>query len=890
VFDGSSETGSSEVPYMEYLWDFGDGNATGWEREPEPTHAYLYFGTFDVTMWVRDPAGLDDSDSTQVEVVDSSPHPDFSWTPLNPDEGQSVTFTSTTVSYDDVVRYTWWVDGTETSDGLVTEISHEFDDGMHSVTLEAEDADGSVANTTHEFAVQALMPEIVLTCPEDADEGDEVALSVEVDAWHGGPVDSIATYEWNFSYSGAEFTADEVTVTNATVHVFGASGDSVVYTVAVKVTDVDGDTNTTMLNILVRDIGPTASVSFSPSTPTEGTPFSFIDSTYTYDGVVSWHWTMVADGDTTEYDLNASEMASLEFVRGDGACSMILNVTEDDGDSSEARLDFVVEEVAPDVTLTTVPAASWYYEFVDIGFLAVTDSYDDVVSIEWDFDALGGEFDADLAGSYSESSHTYLWTGDYTAKVRVTDSDGSVTIQSVYIEVRDTVPTGSFLDDVLISRDDPEQTSLIGFDASSLCDRYPDISNMVWEFGDGDVQVNAGSALPEVQHLYDPVGDYTVNVSISDDDGNILTLSRTLALVEPMLLLATPADGSVLRSGTPVRFIVGDDSPPLISVQYSVDGSTFDNFEKLYEVETTSWTEGVHIVTVRAEDRDGNIAYLWNQTFTIDDTNPVLTVEDMETPIFGGDVMNISVRIDDANIDTGSVYLNATFPGSAGETSFHMSFAGDGVFYVRIEVPKRSGELTCYVRASDLAGNSAFSEVLTLDIQLRFIDVALPYLLVAAVVAAIILALYLLKEGKIAVDEIFIIYNDGRMLGHSSRRLKPGMDDQVLSGMFVAIQDFVKDSFKDETSFTLRKMDFGERSVLIERGQYIFLAVILHATASKKVAARMKAVVDEIEDVFAVELLDWDGDLDAVRGVNDMVKRLYSKAPMNPFEHWFGER
>jgi len=181
------------------------------------------------------------------------------------------------------------------------------------------------------------------------------------------------------------------------------------------------------------------------------------------------------------------------------------------------------------------------------------------------------------------------------------------------------------------------------------------------------------------------------------------------------------------------------------------------------------------------------------------------------------------------------------------------------------------------------------SEVLAVDIQLRFIDVALPYLLVAAVAAAVILAIYLVKEGVIAVDEVFVIYNDGRMLGHSTRRLKPGMDDQVLSGMFVAIQDFVKDSFKDETSFNLRKMDFGERSVLIERGQYIYLAVILHATASKKVAARMKIVVDEIEDVFAVDLLEWDGDLDKVRGVNDMVKRLYSKAPMNPFQHLFRE-
>jgi hypothetical protein len=120
------------------------------------------------------------------------------------------------------------------------------------------------------------------------------------------------------------------------------------------------------------------------------------------------------------------------------------------------------------------------------------------------------------------------------------------------------------------------------------------------------------------------------------------------------------------------------------------------------------------------------------------------------------------------------------------------------------------------------------------------------------------------------------------MLAHTMRRLKPGMDDQVLSSMFVAIQDFIKDSFKDETSFTLRKLDFGEKSVLVEKGSHVYLAVILHGKASKKVSSRMKMVVDEIEERFSDHLIEWDGDLDKVRGVNEMVKKLYSKAPSLP--------
>jgi hypothetical protein len=132
------------------------------------------------------------------------------------------------------------------------------------------------------------------------------------------------------------------------------------------------------------------------------------------------------------------------------------------------------------------------------------------------------------------------------------------------------------------------------------------------------------------------------------------------------------------------------------------------------------------------------------------------------------------------------------------------------------------------------------------------------------------------------VDETFVIYNDGRLIAHTTRHLKPGMDDQVLSGMFAAIQDFVKDSFKDVTSFTLRKLEFGEKSVLIEKGDHLFLAVILHGKASKKVAAKMERIVDEIEEHFSPALKDWDGDLDSLRGVGDIAKKLYSKAPLLP--------
>jgi len=253
-----------------------------------------------------------------------------------------------------------------------------------------------------------------------------------------------------------------------------------------------------------------------------------------------------------------------------------------------------------------------------------------------------------------------------------------------------------------------------------------------------------------------------------------------------------------------------------------------------------------------------------------------------KTSVYGGDRMNITISVDDANIESGDVILFVKFPGDSSFSQFAMSPAGNGTYYRVLEVPTRAGEMQFHAHVVDMAGNEASTTTQSVDVKLHFIDVAMPYLLGLAVLAALGTGAYFMREVKIAVDETFVIYNDGRLISHSTRRLKPGMDDQVLSGMFVAIQDFVKDSFKDITSFTLRKLEFGEKSVLIEKGEFLFLAVILHGKASRKVGIKMQRIVNEIEREFAIELVDWDGDLDALRGVSDIAKKLYSKAPLVP--------
>jgi len=332
----------------------------------------------------------------------------------------------------------------------------------------------------------------------------------------------------------------------------------------------------------------------------------------------------------------------------------------------------------------------------------------------------------------------------------------------------------------------------------------------------------------------------------------------------------------------PIEFFMSDDSLPLAWAQYSLNGGQPSNFTVGWEIETDGWTDGLYSIEVKAADRDGNIAIKDNLTIVVDSLPPVLDILWEVASVHGGDSMNISVQVADDHVDAGSIFLYVKLPGSKSYSQVSMKSAGNGVYFAVVEVPKRSGTLMFNVSVEDLAQNSASSSMYSVKVKLHFIDMAWPFLLALAVLAAIGTAGYFVREVKIAVDETFVIYNDGRLIAHSTRHLKPGMDDQVLSGMFVAIQDFVKESFKDITSFTLRKLEFGEKSVLIEKGDHLFLAVILHGKASKKVVSKMQRIVDEIEETFSPKLKDWDGDLDSLRGVGDIAKKLYSKAPLLP--------
>jgi hypothetical protein len=887
--NGTVTTGTSEIPFMNYTWDFGDGSPLLVGRYPRPVHNYASIGTdtmrnYTINVTIRDPANLTSTDHTWVNVYDAYPRVDFRWTPLNPREGQKVNFTDDTYSFDGFAAITWKIDGVIS--GTDHNLSVEMQNGSHMATLEITDLDGTVGNKSSTVEVRSSPPELRIVAPPSADEGQAVTFMVLVDEWHGGPVDPIISYEWDFSYVPGTFIPDPYAANlNTTTHNFSTDANPSVYRVAVNVTDSDGESSISTWDILIFDVGPIANLTLSMTDPQEGVPFSFISLCTSFDGIVEWNWTLTyPDGHNESYSLDDSEMAALEFADlQDGSYTMFLTVAEADGNRSSHSLPFHVREIPPFVDLTSLPVHGWddyYEEFFSISFFANVTGLDPAVLFEWDFNAPGAEFRADFVGTTSSSEFTYTQVGNYTVKVRVTDSGGSTSIQPLSVEIRQRPFYGDFGMLVTYTRDF-SNSSYVSFSLLPLMASQPDVVRAFYDFGDNSTMTVDDDLLAKVNHTYALGSDYRINITVTDDDGFSFLISTMIWNQPPTIRLLSPGPDSVVRSGTPLLFLISPGSTPLLSSGYHLDGSGPQSFRHLYEIGTTGLTQSTHSVLVVAVDY-GACIVRFRTNVTIDDITPNALLSSDRLHLFGGGKINITVKVDDPNVVANGIVLYVRFQGESAFSSFTVTRHDGRTFYRVLQLPTRDGNISFYAEVSDLAGNSVRTPLYSQDVKLHFMTAAWPYLLAAAVLASLSTAGYFMREGRIAVDETFVIYKDGRLISHTTRRLKPGMDDQVLGSMFVAIQDFVKDSFKDLTSFTLRRLDFGEKSIVIEKGDHLYVAAVLHGAASHKVASRMAKIADEIEERFEEELKEWDGDLDKLRGVNDIVKTLYSRMPVLP--------
>lgn len=121
------------------------------------------------------------------------------------------------------------------------------------------------------------------------------------------------------------------------------------------------------------------------------------------------------------------------------------------------------------------------------------------------------------------------------------------------------------------------------------------------------------------------------------------------------------------------------------------------------------------------------------------------------------------------------------------------------------------------------------------------------------------------------VDEVFLVHDSGLLLVHFSKTLRPAKDRDVLVGMLTAVQTFVKDAFSKGPASTLREMDFGDRRLLISKGAYGYLAVVVQGRVPLGMRRRMRRSIEEVEERYRTAIATWDGSTESLTGADDLL-------------------
>lgn len=130
------------------------------------------------------------------------------------------------------------------------------------------------------------------------------------------------------------------------------------------------------------------------------------------------------------------------------------------------------------------------------------------------------------------------------------------------------------------------------------------------------------------------------------------------------------------------------------------------------------------------------------------------------------------------------------------------------------------------------------------------------------------------RAGTYLVEDVFLIHTDGRLVSHQSRKFREEIDEDIFSGMLTVVQDFVKDSFRSRTRVGLKRLDFGDSKILMERSPHTFLASVVLGDEPALLPVYMIEVLKEVEEKFGDRLERWSGMLHEIQGVDDIIRKL----------------
>ncbi|QLH74459.1 MAG: PKD domain-containing protein [Methanomassiliicoccales archaeon] len=733
-------------------------------------------------------------------------------------------------------------------------------EGAYEVNMTVIDRSGASSWQIKELTVVDGTPTANFTWSGSLVEGSVITFQ----STSTSPVDQIVKFTWDFGDGSA------VTISTANVPVSHRYLWDGTFSVTLSVEDVDGDAHSMTKQLTVADSGPVFTVSYSPTGVTEGDTVSFTATVTSPDTVVRYLWSV--QNDTVTIDGMGSSI-SHRFIR-DGWYWVNLTVFENDADQNTVSLQVIVSDTLPSVSFTMSKSVVDEGEFIT--FLDTSYAYDGIASRYWTFG--DGGFSTLQSPTYKYNAH-----GNFTITLWVRDGDGDNVSFSRTVKVNDTNPSaGNIISSGTTFNKGTDVTFSVNVTKGAETPTY------LWNIsGSSGSPVLIYTSTPSLSYKFTVPGTFFIVLTISDSD---FSLQRSISItivdqppVPKVVVERVDVDAFKVTVSANTTQDIDDDIDGLEFRWNFGDGSPWTPWSSDNRYYTWTYARA-GIYTIILQVKDPSSTRQTEIVVTLDKWPPEIILRDSREEAYVGDAVRIDVNVvDDIDFE---VFLFYSYDGKNWSMVQMAPTDGAGNFSAQIPPMKKEGTMFYRIVATDINNNT--KEIGPFEIKVveepSYFLLYLALSIIATVLA--FFAIWLVRTRPV-VDEVFVIYHDGSLIAHQARRMKPGMDDQILGSMFVALQGFVKDSFKDEASPMLKRMDFGDRTIMVEKGDFIYVAVVLNGKRTSSIPPRLQKVIEAIDERYGIDLIAWDGDLEKLRGIRDITAPLFKR---NPFLDMAGRR
>lgn len=334
----------------------------------------------------------------------------------------------------------------------------------------------------------------------------------------------------------------------------------------------------------------------------------------TESGLLEVRWDFDADSHfDTEYTTSKSV---LHLYPQPGTYQVVLEVKDAGGLTSKASksIEVNLSSSAPIANFTVNPMSGRITDYFVFDASRCYDAQDDInqLKVRWDFEG-DGMWDTPYS-TYKAEVHFYTEPGNYVPKLEVLDTEGLTgsTTRLIRVSPANIKPTASFTVDPETGTIDTEFT----FDASASSDTEdaPELLRARWDWNNDGVYDTGYSTDKIIQHQFSVSGTYVVVLEITDTEGFIGTVSKSVVVRDPNQppvadFTIFPASGT---TETRFRFDASlcrddTDSQALLEVRWDWDNDNVYDTDFMVDkvLEKVFPFPGTYIIKLQVRDTQG---------------------------------------------------------------------------------------------------------------------------------------------------------------------------------------------------------------------------------------------------------------------------------------------